>query len=118
DGLIAGGGALIKTGGGKFTVTAANTYLGGTAVTGGTLSVAADNNLGDVGGGVTLDGGAIQTTTGFTSARTFTVNAGNGTFDTLANSSALSNSIAGLGTLHKTGSGDRKSTRLNSSHVA
>src|SRR5262249_14310079 len=71
DGLIAGAGALIKTGNGKFTMTAANTYLGGTTVNGGTVAISSDGNLGDASTGVTLDGGAIQFTAAVNSARTF-----------------------------------------------
>ena len=60
DGLIAGAGGLIKSGTGKFTLTAANTYTGGTSVTGGTLSISNDNQLGGAAGGVTLNGGALR----------------------------------------------------------
>ena len=41
DGAIAGPGSLTKVGSGTLTLTAANTYMGGTTLSGGLLSVAA-----------------------------------------------------------------------------
>jgi autotransporter-associated beta strand protein len=38
SGPIAGSGSLVKTGGGTFTLQGANTYTGGTIISGGTLS--------------------------------------------------------------------------------
>ncbi|NKC22631.1 hypothetical protein HED50_12665 [Ochrobactrum oryzae] len=45
SGVLSGGGKLTKTGAGVLTLTGTNTYSGGTAITAGTLSVGADNNL-------------------------------------------------------------------------
>src|SRR5204862_2904992 len=107
DGLIAGAGGLIKSGTGKFTLTAANTYTGGTSVTGGTLSISNDNQLGGAAGGVTLNSGALQTiTAGLTSGRNFTVGVNNGTFDSNSLNSTLTGSLGGTGTLYKVGGGD------------
>ena len=38
NGVLSGGGALVKTGSGNLTLTGANTYSGGTTVAGGTLT--------------------------------------------------------------------------------
>ncbi|UPG96598.1 autotransporter domain-containing protein [Luteibacter aegosomatissinici] len=46
DGLISGTGVLNQHGGGRLTITAANTYTGGTSVGGGTLEVAPGAALG------------------------------------------------------------------------
>ncbi len=46
SGLIQGAGSLVKQGSGTQTLAHANTYLSGTTINGGTLSIAADNQLG------------------------------------------------------------------------
>jgi autotransporter-associated beta strand protein len=53
--LITGNGRVIQNGTGALTLTAANSYSGGTTVNTGTLRVAANNALGS--GGVLVDGG-------------------------------------------------------------
>ena len=102
---ISGTGGLVITGNGATYLTAANTYSGGTYLNGGTLSVAADNNLGDATGGLTFDGGTLQLTSSFATARTITLNAGGGTVDTQNNAIDLSGDISGAGGLTKTGAG-------------
>jgi autotransporter-associated beta strand protein len=51
-----GGGGLIKTGSGHVTLSGANTYTGGTAVSDGTLLITATNVLAD-GGSLTVGAG-------------------------------------------------------------
>ena len=81
--IIAGTSGLTLTAGSTntLTLTADNslTLTGGISILGGTLSVSADNNLGAAGNGVTLAGGALQSTTTFASARVLTLGAGGGT---------------------------------------
>lgn len=57
---LAGAGSLSKSGAGTLTLSGANTYTGNTSVTAGTLSIAADGNLGS--GAVTLNGGDLTIT--------------------------------------------------------
>ena len=78
---IDGSGGLTKTGPGVLSLAGANTYGGGTIVTGGTLAVAADTNLGAAAGGLTLDGGTLLTTGDLASARAVTLGASGGTID-------------------------------------
>jgi fibronectin-binding autotransporter adhesin len=106
SGVISGAaGAVNFTGANTTTLTAANTYGGGTTISGGTLSVSADNNLGAAAGGLTFNGGTLLTTAGFTSARTVTVAAGGGTIDTQANTLTLSGPVTFTGNLTKLGTG-------------
>ncbi|WP_079435627.1 DUF4347 domain-containing protein [Zoogloea sp. LCSB751] len=46
SGVISGSGGVTKTGAGTFTLLGSNTYIGTTSVSSGTLSIAADANLG------------------------------------------------------------------------
>ncbi len=105
DGVIGGAGNLTKTGAGTLVLTAANTYWSGTRINAGTISIAANNNLGDAGGGLVFGGGALQTTATFTLSRSTTLNTG-GTFD-VASGTTLTHSglINGAGGLIKTGAG-------------
>ncbi|ACB76811.1 beta strand repeat-containing protein [Opitutus terrae] len=70
-GIVAGTGALTKSGDGTLTLTGANTYSGGTALTGGTLSINSDARLGAVPGTpnanhLTFAGGTLATTASMT----------------------------------------------------
>ena len=87
NGPIAGSGTLSKTGNGTVVLGAADTYLGGTKIQGGYLSIASDNRLGAAGTTVTLDGGTLvfSTLTSMTN-RPIVVTANNGTLDTSAGS--------------------------------
>ncbi|PWK89704.1 autotransporter-associated beta strand repeat-containing protein [Fulvimonas soli] len=104
DAPIAGTNGLTKSGAGTLVLGGANTYTGGTTVAGGTLSVSSDANLGDASGGLTLDGGTLQNTAAFTSARDIALGAGGGTLQTDADLTAHG-AIAGDGGLTKTGDG-------------
>jgi fibronectin-binding autotransporter adhesin len=62
---IAGPGGLNKVGLGLLNLAGANTYSGGTTISGGTLRVTANTNLGNASGGLTLNGGNYWPATGF-----------------------------------------------------
>ena len=68
DGVLSGSGTLTKSGSGVLTLSRTNLYTGDTNVTGGTLSISADANLG-TGGTVNLGEG---TTLSFTAGGTYT----------------------------------------------
>ncbi|QGW82579.1 autotransporter-associated beta strand repeat-containing protein [Variovorax paradoxus] len=104
SGTIGGTGSLTKTGADTLTLTGSNTYMGGTSINGGTVAVSADVNLGNAGGALSLDGGTLQSTAAFTSARAVTLNAGGGTFQTTADLT-LTRAIGGSGALTKTDAG-------------
>jgi fibronectin-binding autotransporter adhesin len=59
-------GALVKLGAGKVTLNGANTYTGGTTVSGGTLGLAAGGSTGCIRGPLTINSGAtVATPTGW-----------------------------------------------------
>lgn len=108
--VLTGNQGLEKADAGTLVLTAANTYTGDTVVSGGTLSVSADNNLGDAANGVTLQGGTLALTgTSYTGTdRALTLGAGTG--GTLAvadagNSFNWRGDITGAGTLTVQGPG-------------
>jgi autotransporter-associated beta strand protein len=99
------GGSLTKTGAGILTLSGANSYTGGTTVTGGLINFAA-NSLGT--GGITLNGGGLQWATGNTadiSARLVPLGAAGGTFDTNGNNVTFATALTGTGGLTKNGLG-------------
>ncbi|WP_018963985.1 autotransporter-associated beta strand repeat-containing protein [Ancylobacter sp. FA202] len=98
---------LTKSGDGVLVLSGANSYTGGTLVSGGTVAVSADSNLGAAIGGLTLDGGKLITTASFTSARNVTLGSGNGTFDVAPGTVlTLAGAFSGSGGLTKIGAGE------------
>nr|WP_281349764.1 autotransporter domain-containing protein [Pseudoxanthomonas yeongjuensis] len=112
DVAITGAGGLVKTDTGTLVLSGANSYEGGTRIDLGTLSVASDTNLGDAAGGIAFDGGTLQTTAAFASARDMDLQAGGGTFLTDADL-GLGGVVSGAGTLTKNGDGTLTLTGAN-----
>ncbi|WP_261527630.1 autotransporter outer membrane beta-barrel domain-containing protein [Burkholderia multivorans] len=105
DNVLTGNTQLVKTDLGTLTLNGNNTYAGGTAIQGGTVRIASDANLGAAAGGLTLDGGVLQTTASIVSARNVSL-ASTGTLSTDPGTTlTLSGSLAGAGSLTKAGSG-------------
>ncbi len=111
---IGGAGTLNKTGTGTLTLTGTNTYTGGTVINDGTVAVNSSASLGNTSGGLTINAGTLQVTTGFTSTRVITL--GDAASTILVNASqtyTVSSAIGGTGTLNKTGTGTLTLTGTN-----
>lgn len=114
DNVIAGSGGIDKADLGTLVLNGTNTYAGGTTVSGGTLQVSQDANLGAAGTGLRLDGGTLMYGAGFDTARQVTIGAHNGTIDTHGNAATLSTDVTGPGKLTKAGTGTLTLTADNS----
>ncbi len=105
SGEIFGTGGLTISGG-QVNLTAANSYYGGTTVTGGgTLAIDADSRLGNPSGGLALAGGTLLATGSFTTPRAVTMGVGGGIVNTDAFNVTFDTAVTGLGGLTKTGLG-------------
>jgi autotransporter-associated beta strand protein len=109
SGVMSGTGGLVVSGGGStYELTGSNTYSGGTTVgSGTTLSISSDAALGNVNGGVTLNGGTLSLSSAFNlaSTRAITIGSSGGTIDVGSNNTTISGAISGSGGLTKQGTG-------------
>jgi fibronectin-binding autotransporter adhesin len=103
-GVISGSGTVTQIGSGTTTLVGINAYTGGTAINAGTLQVSSDANLGAASGGLSFDGGTLNTTASFASARAVDL-IGAGTFRVIAPDLTLDGVISGAGSLTKAGTG-------------
>ena len=88
-----------------FQDTLSQMMQGGTAANGGTISVSADANLGNAAGNIGFNGGTLQTTASFSTARNVVLN-GAGTFETVTGTTlTVGGTISNSGSLTKTGDG-------------
>ena len=101
---------LSKIGNGTLTLGSANTYGGGTTISGGILNINGDGALGAAASGLTFSSaGTLQAGAGgiaLNSARGLTVNNGvTATIDTQANNMTIAGVIGGPGAVTKIGGG-------------
>jgi len=104
-GSINGSGQLTKSGDGILILDFANGYTGGTNVLGGELQFSNDNQLGQSGGILTINGGQVTTLDSIASSRTLSVGSNHATIDTNGFDSSFGN-LSGTGDFTKQGVGD------------
>ncbi|SDY01337.1 autotransporter-associated beta strand repeat-containing protein [Pseudomonas kuykendallii] len=118
DVAITGNGGLDKRDGGTLILTASNSYGGGTHVVGGVLQVRADEQLGQAGGALSLNGGTLRIAgDGYSSTqRDLTLGSLGGGIDiqSASNVFSLDQGIDGSGALVKYGNGVLELTGDNS----
>jgi fibronectin-binding autotransporter adhesin len=113
---------LIKTGNGTLTLGGASTFTGKTTISGGILSINADNRLGaspgsSVANQLILDGGTLASTANFTIGgnRGTQLSSSGGSIQTAeATTLTMWSPISGSGSLSKTGSGTLHLNAYNS----
>ena len=108
-GVISGSGPLTIGDGinqGTIILSATNVYNGGTTINRGTVEISADVNLGTASGGLTFNGGTLQTLASFSTARATTLNAAGGIFEPNAGTTlTAAGTISGVGELTEIGPG-------------
>lgn len=105
---LIGASQLVKTDAGTLVLTGANSYTGGTLISGGVLSVANDSFLGDAAGAITLDGGTLRMTgANSVNAHAYILGANGGAIDiaNAATSNGVLNAMTGSGGFTKLGAG-------------
>ncbi len=114
--VISGSGQIAQNGTGTTTLTAANTYSGGTIINSGTLATGADSALGVASGPLTFNGGTFQFNASYdlSATRPITIDAPGGTINTQGFTSTVAQGMTGPGALAKTGSGNLILTGENS----
>jgi autotransporter-associated beta strand protein len=101
---VSGNTSVVTSGTTTWMLTGLNTYSGGTTITGGTLQISSDSNLGT--GNLTVGNGTAEYLLGFTSTRNISLTSANSTI--LVDSGqalTLNGNISGTGTLNFNGVG-------------
>jgi autotransporter-associated beta strand protein len=116
--VVAGTQGLRKEGAGTLILGVNNTYTGGTTITGGTLQIAADSNLG--GGGLTINAGTFRAAGSIASTRAITLGNAASTIQVdngFSYTASAGATVSGTGGLTKTGAGTLDLTAIAASYT-
>jgi autotransporter-associated beta strand protein len=103
--VVSGTGGLTKTGTGTLTLSGTNTYSGATAINGGAIAVKSASSLGTT-GGLTINAGTLEISTGYSTTRSITLGNAASTFQVDPSQTFTdTTAIGGSGSLNKTGAG-------------
>ena len=117
NGEITGVGGFRKEGGGRLKLNGDNTYAGGTVLSGGTLSISSDKNLGAATGDLIFSGGILNTTADMSTDRSVVISE-IGTIHADGNTTlTLNGTLSGAAALTKAGAGRLKLTGDNSAYL-
>jgi autotransporter-associated beta strand protein len=103
SGTISGGGNFEKAGAGTLTLTGANSHAGATTISGGTLSIASDSNIGS--GVLVFVGGTLELTASATIDNDVSIYGASGIAVNTGVNAELSGDFTGSDNLTKTGAG-------------
>jgi len=114
NGVISGAGSLTKTGAGTLHLTSTNTagFTGNYHLRGGTLAIGAGLSFGESGGGIIMEGGALNLGQSVATSRPITL-IGQSSIISEGLQAKLNGVISGGGSLHKNGAGDLYLTANN-----
>ncbi|WP_370539512.1 autotransporter outer membrane beta-barrel domain-containing protein [Achromobacter sp. UMC46] len=98
-------GSFGKVGTGTWTLSGSTAALTPWTVSAGTLAISGDASLGAESGGLTLDGGTLQTTANLSMSRNVTIGSAGATLNTNASTTLGLTGVVSGGALAKTGTG-------------
>jgi autotransporter-associated beta strand protein len=106
-GPISGSVNLNKVGDGTMTISGdnSNSFTGTTLIAAGALVISDDKSLGNAAGNLTISGGTLIDTSGFTTSRNLVVGANGASLEVDSGTETRTGTLSGTGAFTKTGAG-------------